>query len=64
MLAALTNYLALGHDIRHSLLRGVAAGSIRLAKKEPPWILWSEIESLARRLRLVESNGIGDSPNI
>lgn len=64
MLAALTAYLASGHDIRHSLLRGVAAGSIRLAKKEPPWILWSEIESLARRLRLVECNCIGDSPYV
>ncbi len=64
MLAALTAYLASGHDIRHSLLRGVAAGSIRLAKKEPPWILWSEIESLARRLRLVECDSIGDSPYV
>ena len=64
MLAALTTYLASGHDIRRSLLLGVAAGSIRLAKKEPPWILWSEIESLARRLRLVECDSIGDSAYI
>lgn len=64
MLAALTAYMASGHDIRRSLLKGVAAGSIRLAKKEPPWILWSEIESLARRLRLIECDSVGGSPYV
>lgn len=64
MLAAMTSYLARGKGIEESFIFGIAAGSIRLAKKEPPWILWSEIESLARRLRPVECDSIGDSTHL